>query len=113
MSPRQYLARLRSRTASSAGSQPLIFLEAAAIIDANRDPIASRRFDDLIKEAQISIESVTNPRLELHGTVIAISAKPIAILPKLNFGDCFGYALAKFTGEPLLSKGNHFAHTNI
>ena len=27
----------------------------------------------------------------------------------LNFGDCFSYALAKATGEPLLFKGKDFA----
>jgi hypothetical protein len=32
---------------------------------------------------------------------------------KLNFGDCFAYTLAKFTGEPLLFKGDDFAHTDI
>jgi ribonuclease VapC len=31
----------------------------------------------------------------------------------LNFGDCFSYALAKATGEPLLYKGNDFAQTDI
>ena len=31
----------------------------------------------------------------------------------LNFGDCFGYALAKFTGQPLLFKGNDFARTDV
>ena len=31
----------------------------------------------------------------------------------LNFGDCFAYALAKATGEPLLFKGDDFAHTDI
>jgi hypothetical protein len=31
----------------------------------------------------------------------------------LNFGDCFGYALATATGEPLLYKGNDFTHTDI
>ncbi|WP_339039483.1 type II toxin-antitoxin system VapC family toxin [Bradyrhizobium symbiodeficiens] len=35
------------------------FLEAAVVIDASRDPIAGRRFDELMKEAQISIEPVT------------------------------------------------------
>jgi uncharacterized protein with PIN domain len=33
------------------------FVESALIIDASRDPIASRRFDDLIKEAEIMISS--------------------------------------------------------
>lgn len=32
---------------------------------------------------------------------------------KLNFGDCFAYALAKETGEPLLFKGDDFAQTDI
>ena len=31
----------------------------------------------------------------------------------LNFGDCFAYALAKHTGEPLLFKGNDFKKTDI
>jgi ribonuclease VapC len=31
----------------------------------------------------------------------------------LNFGDCFSYALAKHTGEPLLYKGNDFTHTDV
>jgi len=31
----------------------------------------------------------------------------------LNFGDCFSYALAKATGEPLLFKGNDFSRTDI
>lgn len=31
----------------------------------------------------------------------------------LNFGDCFSYALAKATGEPLLCIGNDFPHTDV
>ena len=31
----------------------------------------------------------------------------------LNFGDCFAYALAESTGEPLLFKGDDFARTDI
>jgi ribonuclease VapC len=32
---------------------------------------------------------------------------------KLNFGDCFSYALAKVSGLPLLFKGNDFTQTDI
>lgn len=32
---------------------------------------------------------------------------------KLNFGDCFAYALAKTRNLPLLFKGNDFIHTDI
>ena len=31
----------------------------------------------------------------------------------LNIGDCFAYALARTTGEPLLFKGGDFAQTDI
>jgi ribonuclease VapC len=31
----------------------------------------------------------------------------------LNFGDCFAYALARATGQPLLFKGEHFSKTDI
>jgi ribonuclease VapC len=31
----------------------------------------------------------------------------------LNYGDCFSYALATVLGEPLLSKGDDFGHTDV
>ena len=31
----------------------------------------------------------------------------------LNFGDCFSYALAKVSGQPLLYKGEDFARTDV
>ncbi len=32
---------------------------------------------------------------------------------KLNFGDCFAYALARASGEPLLFKGSDFSCTDV
>ena len=32
---------------------------------------------------------------------------------RLNFGDCFSYALAKHLGMPLLFKGDDFTHTDV
>jgi ribonuclease VapC len=32
---------------------------------------------------------------------------------KLNFGDCFSYALAKAANQPLLFKGDDFTHTDV
>ena len=32
---------------------------------------------------------------------------------RLNYGDCFSYALAKHLAVPLLFKGNNFSHTDI
>ena len=35
------------------------FVEAALVIDGSRDPIASRRFDEFFKEANIAVEAIT------------------------------------------------------
>ena len=32
---------------------------------------------------------------------------------RMNLGDCFSYALARASGEPLLYKGNDFVHTDL
>jgi ribonuclease VapC len=89
------------------------FVEAALIIDASRDPGASRRFDDLIKEAQIIIEPVNEAQARVAREAYRDFGKGSGHPAKLNFGDCFAYALAKVMGEALLFKGDDFAHTDI
>ena len=89
------------------------FVESAAVIDASRDPIATRRFDEFIQEASISIEPVTEIQARIARDAYRDFGKGSGHPAKLNFGDCFAYALAKTSGEPLLFKGNDFAHTDI
>jgi ribonuclease VapC len=89
------------------------FVEAAVIIDASCDPVASRRFDELIKEARIIVEPVTEPQARIAREAYRDFGKGSSHPAKLDFGDCFAYALAKFTGEPLLFKDDEFAHTDI
>jgi ribonuclease VapC len=89
------------------------FVEAAVIIDASRDPVASRRFDELLKEARIIVEPVTEPQARIAREAYRDFGKGSSHPAKLNFGDCFAYALAKSTGEPLLFKGDDFVHTDI
>jgi len=89
------------------------FVEAAVVIDANRDPIASRRFDELLTEAQIVIEPVTEIQARIARDAYRDFGKGSGHRANLNFGDCFAYALAKATGEPLLFKGDDFRRTDI
>ena len=89
------------------------FVESAVVIDASRDPIATRRFDDFITEAKISIEAVTEIQAQIARNAYRDFGKGSGHPAKLNFGDCFAYALAKAFGEPLLFKGGDFAHTDI
>jgi ribonuclease VapC len=89
------------------------YLEAAAVIDAARDPVASRRFDELLATAQIAIEPVTEAQARIAREAYRDFGKGSGHPAQLNFGDCFAYALAKESGEPLLFKGDDFHHTDI
>lgn len=89
------------------------FVETAAVIDMSGDPIASRRLDDLIRIASISIEPVTEHQAHLARAAYRDFGKGSGHPAGLNFGDCFAYALARDFGEPLLYKGNDFAHTDV
>jgi len=89
------------------------YVESAVVIDASHDPIAKRRFDDFIREANISIEPVTEVQAQIARAAYRDFGKGSGHPARLNFGDCFAYALAKESGEPLLFKGGDFAHTDI
>jgi ribonuclease VapC len=89
------------------------YLEAAIVIDGSRDPIASRRFDDLLREAAIGIEPVTAEQAKVAREAYRDFGRGTGHAARLNFGDCFAYALAKTTGEPLLFKGDDFLHAGI
>ncbi len=109
-------ARIIASKAESA-AQPRIsavsYVEAGAVIDGSKDPIASRRFDELIEEAQIAIEPVTEAQARIARQAYRDFGKTSGHPAKLNFGDCFSYALAKSKGEPLLFKGKDFSRTDV
>jgi ribonuclease VapC len=98
-------------------AQPLIsavsYVEAGAVIDGSKDPIASRRFDELIEEGQIAIEAVTEAQARIARQAYRDFGKTSGHPAKLNFGDCFSYALAKSKAEPLLFKGRNFSRTDV
>ncbi len=89
------------------------FVESAVVIDASRDPIATRQFDEFVREAKISIESVNETQAQIARNAYRDFGRGSGHPAKLNFGDCFAYALAKEFGEPLLFKGADFIHTDI
>jgi ribonuclease VapC len=89
------------------------YLEAAVVIDGSRDPVASRRFDELVQAADLRIEPVTQDQAQIAREAYRDFGKGSGHKAGLNFGDCFAYALAKTTGQPLLYKGNDFTHTDI
>ena len=88
------------------------FLEATLVLESRRGSEAAYQLDTLIENAGIVLEPVT---LEQANTArhawrrFGRGNHPAG----LNFGDCFAYALAEVTGEPLLFKGGDFALTDV
>jgi ribonuclease VapC len=103
--------------AISAARQPRIsaanYLELAIVVDARRDPHSSRRMDDYIQVAGIVIEPVTERQARIAREAYRDYGRASGHPARLNFGDCFAYALARDLGEPLLYKGADFSHTDI
>lgn len=89
------------------------YVEAAAVIDGSRSPVASRRFDDFFREAQLVIEPVTPEQARIAREAYRDFGKGNGHAAQLNFGDCFAYALARAMGEPLLFKGDDFRQTDL
>ena len=102
------IAKAESRRISAVN-----YVEAAAVIDASRSPISSRKFDELFREARITIEPVTALQARIAREAYRDFGKGSGHAARLNFGDCFAYALAKVAGEPLLYKGGDFGRTDL
>jgi ribonuclease VapC len=89
------------------------YLEAGVVVDANRNPVLSRRLDDLVVQTEIEVEPVTREQAEIARAAYRDFGKGSGHPAGLNFGDCFAYALAKSMGEPLLFKGDDFSRTDV
>jgi ribonuclease VapC len=88
------------------------FVEAAVVADNDRNPLLSRRFDNLIRDTQMLVEPISARQAEIARQAYRDFGKGHH-KAGLNLGDCFAYALAKEMDEPLLFKGNDFSRTDL
>lgn len=107
--------RFAAALASSTESKMSVatWFEAAIVIDARRSPVSSRRFDEIIAWARIELVPVTSAQTTLARQAYRDFGKGSGSPARLNFGDCFAYALAADTREALLFKGDDFVHTDL
>jgi ribonuclease VapC len=87
-------------------------LESALIAEARRGEAAGRELDLLLHRAAVETVAVDAEQVELARSAWRRYGKgrhPAG----LNFGDCFAYALARSSAEPLLFKGEDFARTDV
>ena len=89
------------------------YVESAVVLDAGRDPVLSRRLDDLIQEGLFIIEPLTEAQARIARDAYRDFGKGSGHAARLNLGDCFAYALAKDKREPLLFKGLDFGLTDV
>lgn len=89
------------------------FVEVAMVIDGRRDAVASHQLDNLITYTRIGIEPVDEAQARVARQAFRDYGKGSGHPAMLNFGDCFSYALASVTGQPLLFKDDDFGHTDI
>ena len=88
------------------------YVEVAIVIEAQTRDSGSREFDRFFQRSGIGIEAVTEEHAHLARQAYMQFGKG-RHRAGLNFGDCFAYALAKASGEPLLYKGDDFRKTDI
>jgi len=89
------------------------YLETAIVMLRKFGPNARRALDRLIDELTLRIVPVTRDQADLAIVAYEQYGKGRGHSAALNFGDCFSYALAKQTGEPLLFKGADFSRTDL
>ena len=102
------LVSARTRRMSAA-----TLVELFVVIDGKRDPVRSARLDELLERSDVEIVDVTAEDARIARRAYRDFGKGSGHPARLNFGDCFSYALARATGEPLLFKGDDFVHTDL
>jgi ribonuclease VapC len=101
------IARSESRRISAA-----TFVETSIVVETQTRTSGSRQLDAFLRQAHIVIEAVTEEHAHIARHAFTNYGKgrhPAG----LNYGDCFSYALAKASGEPLLFKGKDFSKTDV
>lgn len=88
-------------------------VEAAAVMAARKGPQGEVALDALLQRLDIEVIPMTPEAATFARSAYARYGKGIGSPAVLNYGDCLAYGVARAAGEPLLFKGDDFAHTDI
>jgi ribonuclease VapC len=102
------IAQARNRRIS-AGSLVELFV----VVARQQNPLLRRRVDDFLRVLRAEIVPVTELQAYIASEAYTAYGKGREVRAQLNYGDCFAYALARESGEPLLFVGEDFPHTDI
>ena len=99
-------------SAGSCSMSVASLVECSIVLAARRGPEALRDLDLLIAKAAIDLVPVDVDQAYLARKAHRLFGRGNHAA-SLNFGDCFAYALAQTSGEPLLYKGADFSRTDV
>ena len=88
------------------------FVEISIVVEVRHGAEGLRDLDHFIGRAGIELVPVDAEHGDVARTAFTRFGKG-RHRAGLNYGDCFSYALAISTGEPLLFKGDDFVHTDV
>jgi ribonuclease VapC len=88
------------------------FVEISIVIEARHGAEGLRDLDHFIGRAAIELVAVDAEHGKTARDAFSRFGKG-RHRAGLNYGDCFSYALAMLSGEPLLFKGDDFVHTDV
>ena len=88
------------------------WVELGVVVE-RRHPAKAHVVDKLLRGGSFLFEPTSVEQAEIARAAYRTYGQASGNPARLNFGDCFAYALAKATGEPLLFKGGNFAHTDV
>lgn len=86
--------------------------ETSIVVDGARVR-AGRRLDDLVNQTRLEVVPFDEEMARVARAAYRDFGRGSGHPANLNFGDCFSYALATVTGEPLLYRGDDFGHTDV
>lgn len=88
-------------------------VEARIVIESRLGPVQRRRLDALLREADVEVVPFDEHQAAVAADAYRDYGRGRGHPARLNLGDCYSYALAAVTNEPLLFKGDDFAHTDL
>src|SRR5258708_35263880 len=88
------------------------FAEILTVMEAQGGGRGRRQWDQFFRRAGFALDSVTEEQAYAARQAWSDFGKGRSPA-KLNFGDCFSYALARTLGEPLLFEAADFSRTDV
>ena len=103
----------RLTAAASRRISAATLLETAIALEGKSGERGGEQLDLFLARAKVEVEPVTDEQVRIARKAWRRYGKGSGHAARLNFGDCFSYALAQSLGEELLYKGADFAHTDV